>query len=141
MLFIKVYFFLLPTFLYTLKRFFNFIYSSARFCQEIFDKGFKNGFVVAFQYAVKFMSSYLHVPFLDTCERYGLCPPDSNINKKPFLELESDDLIIFWKKTLLSAENDLLEALYVRIYEGLFTLEKKFWNELRNSIKTKQKKI
>ena len=77
---------------------------------EIVDKDFKNGFVAAFQYAVKLMSYYLHVSFLETCKSYGLCPAGLNIRKKPF---ESDDLIIFWKETFLSAENDLLEALCV----------------------------
>ena len=54
-----------------------------------------------------------------------------NIRKKPFIDFESDDLIIFWKETLLSAENDLLEALCVGICERMFTLEKKFWDELQ----------
>ena len=46
------------------------------------------------------------------------------MRKKPFIEFESGDLITLWKESLLSAENDLLEALCV------FTLEKKFWDEL-----------
>ena len=73
---------------------------------------------------------YLHVSFLETCKSYGLCPADLNIRKKPFIEFECDDLIIFWKETLLSAENDLLEALCMGICEQMFTLEKKFWDEL-----------
>ena len=32
---------------------------------EIVDKDFKNGFVAAFQYAVKVISYYLHVSFLE----------------------------------------------------------------------------
>ena len=98
---------------------------------EIVDKDFKNGFVVAFQYAVKVVSYYLYVSFLETCKSYSLCPAGLNIRKKPFIEFESDDLIIFWKETLLSAENDLLEALCVGICERMFTLEKKFWDELQ----------
>ena len=32
---------------------------------------------------------------------------------------------------MLNADNDLLEALCVGICERMFTLEKKFWNELQ----------
>ena len=46
------------------------------------------------------------------------------MRKKPFIEFESGELITLWKETLLSDENDVLEALCV------FTLEKKFWDEL-----------
>ena len=77
------------------------------------------------------MLYYLHVSLLETCKSYSLCPTGLNIRKKPFIEFEYDDLIIFWKETLLSAENDLLEALCVGICERMFTLEKKFWDELR----------
>ena len=98
---------------------------------EIVDKDFKNGFVTAFQHVVKAMSYYLHVSFLETCKSYGLCPTGLNIGKKPFIEFGSDDLIIFWKETLLSAENNLLEALYVGICQRIFTLEKKYWDELQ----------
>ena len=77
------------------------------------------------------MLYYLHVSFLETCKSYSLCPTGLNIRKKPFIEFEYDDLIIFWKETLLSAENDLLEALCVGICERMFTLEKKFWDELQ----------
>ena len=61
----------------------------------------------------------------------GLCPAGLNIRKKPFIEFESDDLIIFWKENFLSTENDLLEALCVVICERMFTLEKTFWDELQ----------
>ena len=77
------------------------------------------------------MSYYLHVSFSGTCKSYGLCPTGLNIRKKPFIEFESDDLIIFWKETLLSAENNLLEALCVGICERMITLEKTFWDELQ----------
>ena len=90
---------------------------------EIADKNFKNEFVAPFKYAVKG-----HV-ILFTCIIFGdlqeLCPTGLNITKKPFIEFESEVLIIFWKETLLSAENDLLEALCVEICERMFTLEKK----------------
>ena len=78
---------------------------------EIVDKDLKNGFAAAFQYAVKVMSYYLHVSFLETSKGYGLCPTGLNVRKKPFIEFESDNLIIFCKETLLSAENDLSAAL------------------------------
>ena len=48
-----------------------------------------------------------------------------------YIYIYTDDFIIFWNETLLSAENDLLEALYVGICERMFTLEKKFWDELQ----------
>ena len=108
---------------------------------KVVDTGFKNGIFAAFQYAVKTMSYYLHVSFLETCKSYSLCPTGLNIRKKPFIEFEYDDLIIFWKETLLSAENDLLEALCARICERMFTLEKSFGTNCRNSIKITQKKI
>ena len=96
---------------------------------EIVDRDFKNGFVAAFQYAIKVMSYYLHVSFLVTCKSYGFCSSGLNIRKKPSIEFESDDLIIFWKETFLSGENDLLQALCMGICERMFTLEKKFWDE------------
>ena len=87
------------------------------------------------------MPYYLHVSFLETCISYGLCPTGFNIRKKPSIEFESGNLIIFWKETLLSAENDLLEALCMGICERIFTLEKRFWDELQELHKTTQKKI
>ena len=39
---------------------------------ETVDKDFKKEFVAAFQYAVKVMSYYLHVSFLETSKDYGL---------------------------------------------------------------------
>ena len=77
------------------------------------------------------MSYYLHVLFLETYKSYGLCPTGLNIRKKSFIESESDDLIIYCKETLLSAENDLLKALCVRICEHIFTLQKKLLDELQ----------
>ena len=88
-----------------------------------------------FNFAVKVMSYYLHVSFWETYKSYGFCPTCLNIRKKPFIEFESDDLTIFWKVTLLSAENDLLEVLCVGICERMFTLEKKFWDELQEFLK------
>ena len=98
---------------------------------EIVDKDFKNGFAAAFQYAVKVMSYHLHVLFLETFKSYGLCPTGLNIRKKPFIEFEIHNLLIIWKETLLSAENDLLEALCVGICDQMFILEKQFWDELQ----------
>ena len=77
------------------------------------------------------MSYYLHVSFLEICKKHGFCPTGLNIQKRQFIEFESDDLIIFWKETLLSAENNLLEALCVGICDRIFTLKKKFWDELQ----------
>ena len=90
-----------------------YILLEAFFVMTIVDKNSKNGFGAAFQYTVKIMSYYLHVPSLETCKSYGLCPAGLNIIKKSFIEFESDNLIIFWKKTSsLSAEN----VLEMRIY-------------------------
>ena len=111
------------------------------FAMETVDKDFKKEFVAAFQYAVKVMPYYLHVSFLETCRSCTLYPTGLNIRKKPFIEFESEDLIIFWKETLLSTENDLLDALFVEICERMFTLEKIFRTNCRNSIKITQKKI
>ena len=94
------------------------------------DKDFKNGFVSAFQYAVKVVSYYLHVSFLETCKSYGLCPTGLSIRKKPYIEFESDELKVFWKETIINTEKDLLEALCVGICERMFNIEKKFWDEL-----------
>ena len=69
--------------------------------------------------------------FLETCKSYGLCPTGLNIRKKPFIQFENDDLVIFLKGTLLGAAKDLLEVLCVGICERMFTLEKKFWDELQ----------
>ena len=97
---------------------------------EILGKDFKNGFVSAFHYAVKVVSFYFHVSFLETCKSSGLCPTDLSIRKKPFKEFESDELKVFWKETIENTEKDLLEALCVGICERMFIIEKKFWNEL-----------
>ena len=97
---------------------------------EILDNDFKNGFVSVFQYAVKGVSYYLHVSFLETCKSYGLCPKGLSIRKKPFIEFESDELNVFWKETIINTEKDLLEALCVGICERMFNIEKKFWDEL-----------
>ena len=91
---------------------------------KLSDKDFKNGFVAAFQYAVKVMPYYWHESFFEICKSYDLCPSGLNIRKKPFIEFESDNLIILWKNTLLSAENDLLEALCVGICDWIFNILK-----------------
>ena len=83
---------------------------------EILDKDFKNGFICAFQFAIKMVSS-LNVSFLETCKSYKLCPAGFSISKKPFIEFETEDLKVFWKETLIQSEKifwkfDVLE--YVR---------------------------
>ena len=98
---------------------------------EIVDKDFKVGFVSGFQYAVKSVSYFFHLSFLETCKSYGLCPAGLNIRKKPFIEFETSDLKIFWNETIRKTEGNLLEALCIGICERLFTIEEKFWAELR----------
>ena len=74
---------------------------------EIVDKDFKVGFVSVFQYAVKSVSYFFHVSFLETCKSYGLCPTGLNIWKKPFIELETGDLKIFWNETIRKQKRTL----------------------------------
>ena len=45
--------------------------------------------------AVKVVSYYLHVSFLETCKSYRLCPTGLNIKEKPFLVFESLELRVF----------------------------------------------
>ena len=63
---------------------------------EIVNKDFTNGVVTTFRYAVKAISYYLHVSLLETSKSYYMCPAGLNIARKPFIEFESDGLIIFW---------------------------------------------
>ena len=67
--------------------------------------------------------------FLETCKSYRLCPAGLNIWKKPFIEFETSNLKIFWNETIKKTEENLLEALCIRICERLFTIEEKFWAE------------
>ena len=97
---------------------------------KILHKDLKNSFASAFQYTVKVVSYYLNISFLETCKSYGLCPTGLSIRKKPFMEFESDELKVFWKETIVNTENDLLEVLCVGICEGIFNVEKRFWDEL-----------
>ena len=97
---------------------------------EILNKDFKNGFASAFHYAVKVVSQYFHVSFLKTCKSYGLCPTGLSIRKKPFIEFESDKLKVFWKETEENTEKDLLEVLCLGMFERMYSIEKKFWDEL-----------
>ena len=110
---------------------------------ETVNKNFNNGFVAAFQYAIKVILLVILLACVVSgdLEELCLCPTGLNFREKLFFELESDDLIIFWKETLLSAENDLLQALCVGICELMLTLEKFFWTTCRSSIKATQKRI
>ena len=87
---------------------------------EIVDKDFKVGFVSGFQYAVKSVSYFFHVSFLETCKSYGLCPAGLNIRKKPFIEFETSDLKVFWNETIKKTEENLLEALCIGICEIVY---------------------
>ena len=69
--------------------------------------------------------------FLETCKSYGLCLAGLNIRKKPFIEFETNDLNVFWNETIKKTEENFLEALCIGICERLFTIEEKFWAELR----------
>ena len=56
----------------------------------------------AFQYAVKVISYYFHVSFLETCKGSGLCPTALSIRKKTYIEFESNEWKVFWKETKCS---------------------------------------
>ena len=56
--------------------------------------------------------------------------------KKPFVEFESVELKVFSKGTIVNTEKDLLEALCFGICEGMFSIEKKFWNKFYQLEKT-----
>ena len=98
---------------------------------ETFDKDFKNGFICAFQFAVKTVSYYLHVSFLERCKSYELFPAGLSISKKAFIEFETEDLKLFWKETLVQSEKDLLETLCNGICERLNNIEGRFWAQLQ----------
>ena len=97
---------------------------------EIADKDFKNGFICAFQFAVKTVSYYLHV-LSYYLQSYELCPAGLSISKKPFIEFETEDLKVFWKETLIQSEKDLLETLCNGICERLNNIEGRFWAEVQ----------
>ena len=101
-----------------------YVYFNLGLSMEILNKDFKNGFVSEFHYAVKMVSYYFHVSFLEICKNYGLCPTDLSFRKKPFIEFESDELKVFWKETIVNTEKDLQEALCVGICERMFSTEK-----------------
>ena len=92
---------------------------------------FENGFICAFQFAVKTVSFYLHVSFLETCKSYELCPAGLSISKKHFIEFETEELKVFWKETLIQSEKDLLETLCIGICVRLNSIEGRFWSELQ----------
>ena len=50
---------------------------------------------------------------------------------KPLIEFEKSNLKVFWNKTIKKTEENLLEALCIGICERLFTIEERFWAELR----------
>ena len=76
--------------------------------------------------AVKVVSYYLHVSFLETCKSYRLCPTGLSIKEKPFLVFESLELRVFRKETIVNTEKDPLEVLYVGIYGRMCSIEKNF---------------
>ena len=98
---------------------------------EIVDKDFKVGFISGFQYAVKRVLYFFHASFLETCKSYGFCPAGLNLRKKPFIEFQTTNLKICWNETIKKTEENLLEALCIGICERLFTIEERFWAELR----------
>ena len=61
---------------------------------------------------------------------YELFATGLSIRKKTFIGSESDELKAFWKKTITDRENSLLEALCVYICDRMFSIEKKFWDQL-----------
>ena len=92
---------------------------------------FEKGFICAFQFAVKTVSYYLHVSFLETCKTYELCPAGLSISKKHFIEFETEELKVFWTERLIQSEKDLLETLCIGICVRLKNIEGRFWSELQ----------
>ena len=88
--------------------------------------GYVSGCQYAFQYAVKNVSYFFHVSFLETCKSYRLCLAGLNIWKKLFIEFGTSDLKVFWNETIKKIEETLLEALCIEICERLFTIEETF---------------
>ena len=97
---------------------------------EIADKGFKNGFICAFQFAIEMVSYYLHVSLLEICKSYELCTFDLSISKKHFIEFEMKNFKVFWKETLIQPKKDLLEDLCIKIYQR--TSKGGFWAKVRH---------
>ena len=112
-------------------KFYLYIFTFTFIRMETVDKDFKVGCVSGFQYAVKCVSYFFHVSFLEACKSYGVCPAGLNIRKKPFIEFETSDVKVFWNETIKKAEESLLVGLCTEICERLFTIEETFWAELR----------
>ena len=95
---------------------------------EIADKGFKNGFICAFQFAIKMVSYYLHVSLLEICKIYELCTFGLSISKKHFIEFEMKNLKVLSKETLIQSKKDLLEDLFIEICDRLENIKGRFWH-------------
>ena len=106
---------------------------------EITDTDFKNGFISTFQFAVKTLSYYFHVAFLETCKSYSLCPSGLRINKDPFIKFESNDLQVIWKNVITTTQEQLLDTLCIGISEKLFNFIDVFWKEI--DVLEKEEKI
>ena len=99
---------------------------------EITDTDFKNGFISMFQYAVKSVSYFYHVAFLESCKSFNLCPAGLCIKKDPFIKFESDDLNVMWKNVITTTQEQLLDMLCIGISNRLFKLTESFWKEIDN---------
>ena len=106
-------------------KFYLYVLTFACIRMEIVDKDFKVCYVSGFQYPVKSVLDFFHVPFLKTCKSYEPCPAGLNIRKKPFIEFGTSDLKVFWNETIRKTEENFLEALCIGICERLFTIEEK----------------
>ena len=93
---------------------------------EIADKGFKNGFICAFQFAIKMVSYYLHVSLLEICRSYELCTFGLSVSKKHFIEFEMKNLKVLWKETFIQSKKDLLEDLCIEICDRLKNIKGRF---------------
>ena len=99
---------------------------------EIADKGFKNGFTCAFQFAIKMVPYYFHVSMLEICKSYELCTFGLSISKKHFIEFEIKNFKVIWKETLIQFKKDLLEDLCIELYDRLKNIKERFWAEVRH---------
>ena len=87
--------------------------------------------LVRFSTLLKVVCISFNMSFLETCKSYRFCLGALNIRKKPFLEFETNDLKVFCNETIKKTVENLIEALFIGIYERLFAIEETFWTELR----------
>ena len=90
-----------------------------------------DGFTSCFRCAVKSLSYFIHIAFLETCSAFDLCPGGLQITKQPFISFESKELTALWEQTIWSSSKQLLETLIFGIHEKLLDFESDFWIDVK----------